>query len=143
MTEVIDGLDDPDWATVQGRRAGHDAIDAVMRAWTGLRTGEAATETLAAAGVPASPVVPAHLAHLAPQLAHRGFFQPLEHPVTGTTGYPGFPMAFGAFGSTLYRSPPPMLGQHNREILGELGQDSADIEELERAGVIGNRPAWL
>jgi crotonobetainyl-CoA:carnitine CoA-transferase CaiB-like acyl-CoA transferase len=34
-------------------------------------------------------------------------------------------------------APPPMLGQHTREVLmGILGMDDAEVEELRRAGVI-------
>jgi crotonobetainyl-CoA:carnitine CoA-transferase CaiB-like acyl-CoA transferase len=34
----------------------------------------------------------------------------------------------------------PTLGQHSREILGELGWDDAGIAALEADGVIGVRP---
>jgi len=31
--------------------------------------------------------------------------------------------------------PPPLLGEHSREVLRELGYTSAEIEELRRSGV--------
>jgi crotonobetainyl-CoA:carnitine CoA-transferase CaiB-like acyl-CoA transferase len=34
-----------------------------------------------------------------------------------------------------------MLGQHNREVLTELGLTAEEIDELERQGVIGTAPA--
>ena len=34
----------------------------------------------------------------------------------------------------------PMLGEHNREILAELGFTPSEISSLEASGVIGNRP---
>jgi crotonobetainyl-CoA:carnitine CoA-transferase CaiB-like acyl-CoA transferase len=35
----------------------------------------------------------------------------------------------------------PLLGQHNRELLSELGLSAKDIDELEAQGVIGTAPA--
>lgn len=34
------------------------------------------------------------------------------------------------------RSPPPVLGEHTAEILGQLGMDAKDVEELKRTGVV-------
>jgi crotonobetainyl-CoA:carnitine CoA-transferase CaiB-like acyl-CoA transferase len=39
-------------------------------------------------------------------------------------------------GKAAFRSPPPLLGQHTEEILGELGYDPAAIRSLREAGVI-------
>ena len=40
-------------------------------------------------------------------------------------------MRFAALGAGLHRSPPPMLGQHNREILQEeLGLSDEEIDAL-------------
>jgi crotonobetainyl-CoA:carnitine CoA-transferase CaiB-like acyl-CoA transferase len=33
-----------------------------------------------------------------------------------------------------------LLGEHNHEVLSELGLDAAEISELEAAGIIGNAP---
>ena len=42
----------------------------------------------------------------------------------------------------LHAGPPPLLGQHNREVLGGLlGLSDAELAELERTQVIGTRPA--
>ena len=40
------------------------------------------------------------------------------------------------------RMPPPALGEHNAYILGELlGVSDEEIEELEEAGIIGEKPS--
>jgi len=124
------------------RTAPADDIDAAIAAWCAGCEADAAAAALGAAGVPASPVAPTGSAHDNPQFAHRGFLQPLTHPVTGSSGYPGFPMRCSAFGPHLFRSPPPLLGQHNDEVLTELGLSGAEIADLAARGVIGDRPQW-
>jgi crotonobetainyl-CoA:carnitine CoA-transferase CaiB-like acyl-CoA transferase len=121
---------------------GRDDADGAIAAWTTGRTAAAAEARLLDVGVPAAVVAPTGSAHDNPQFADRGFLQRLTHPVTGETGYPGFPMRFSAFGPHLFRSAPPLLGQHNAEVLSELGLSGAEIAALAEAGVIGDRPAW-
>ena len=38
-------------------------------------------------------------------------------------------------------APAPLLGQHNHELLSELGLSDEEIDELEAQGVIGTAPA--
>ena len=40
----------------------------------------------------------------------------------------------------IHTAPAPLLGQHNHELLIELGLSDSDIEELLVAGVIGSAP---
>ena len=143
-------LGDPVWArdtaltTAAGRREAHDAIDAALDAWCRERSAQEAAATLQAEGVPASALWNAHFLVPNPQLAHRGFYQTLEHPFSGPTRYPGFPARFSAWNPSDHRTPPPTLGQHNEEILGgELGLGEDELDRLREANVIGTRPAWL
>jgi len=119
-----------------------DAADAAIGAWARELGAAAAADALTGAGVPAAALAPSGSAHDNPQFAHRGFLQPLLHAVTGATGYPGFPMRFSAFGPHLFRSPPPLLGEHNTEVLRELGLSDDAIAALADKGIIGDRPAW-
>jgi crotonobetainyl-CoA:carnitine CoA-transferase CaiB-like acyl-CoA transferase len=144
-----EALGDPAWARepalagAAGRRAAHDAIDEYLSAWTRGQRRDDAAEILSSAGVPAEAVINAHSLMPNAQLEHRGFFQTMEHPVTGKTRYPGFPMGFSALGGGLHRSPPPTLGQHNDEVLLELGLSEEEIARLREAKVIGERPAFM
>ncbi len=145
-----DALGDPAWAGdddlshAQGRRARHDEIDARLDAWLADRSRRDAADLLVAAGVPAAEVINAHRVMPNPQLEARGFYQTLIHPETGSTRYPGFPMRFSAFGPNLHRSPPPTLGQHNDEVLGdELGLSEDERAALREAKVVGDRPSFL
>jgi crotonobetainyl-CoA:carnitine CoA-transferase CaiB-like acyl-CoA transferase len=75
--------------------------------------------------MPASPVsAPLDLVR-DPQLRARGFLSEMEHPQLGRIAFPQ-----GAIASTLGNkvTPAPTLGQHNQEILGELGYSDSEVE---------------
>ena len=94
--------------------------------------------------VPAAASINNHTLWPNPQLDARGFFQTMKHPVTGETRYPSFPAIFSAFERDLHRTPPPTLGQHNREILqGDLGLSDAEVARLEAEQIIGTRPSFM
>ncbi len=143
-------LGDPAWARdpaldgAAGRHAAHDRLDAELGRWCAARARDVAVEALLAAGVPAHPLVNGHRVMPNPQLAHRGFFQCLDHPHTGRSRYPGLPFGWDGRGTRWLRRPPPTLGQHNDEILGgELGLSREELAELRAKKIIGERPAWL
>lgn len=53
-----------------------------------------------------------------------------------TTSTPLLPLTLGGARLPL-RTPPPSIGEHTRDVLGELGYSKADIEALLRDGVVG------
>ncbi len=71
-----------------------------------------------------------------PQLESRGYWQSVEHPECGRAiVYPG---PFAKFSATpiRYRRRAPLVGEHNREILGEIGVGGPELERLAREGVV-------
>jgi crotonobetainyl-CoA:carnitine CoA-transferase CaiB-like acyl-CoA transferase len=77
------------------------------------------------------------------QLAARGFFESLDHPVVGRHHVPALPFKYHSV-QKWYRSPAPTLGQHNATVLGGLlDLDAASIAALTEQGVIGTRPGGL
>lgn len=133
-----------DLATATGRRRHHDELDARIERWTSTRPAQSIVTPLLAADVPAAHLINAHDLHPNAQLVHRGFFQLLEHPRTGRTRYPGWPMRFSALPRAIHRRPPPTLGQHNDEVLGdELGLDENERARLRGRQVIGERPSFM
>jgi crotonobetainyl-CoA:carnitine CoA-transferase CaiB-like acyl-CoA transferase len=140
-------LGNPDWAktasldTAPARRAAQDAIDAHLAAWCSTQSAEDIANTLVAAGVPAAPLVNAHHIGRNPQLAARGYYHELHHPIAGRVRYPLPPMRFSGMDLRAFRTPPPTMGQHNEEILGgELGLKEGEIERLRQRKIIGTRP---
>jgi len=124
------------------RRARRDEIDAALAHVFAACNAAELAERLTGAGVPAQVLANAHRVMPHPQLEHRGYYQPLDHPHTGRARYPGLPYVGLADGRP--RRPPPTLGQHNREVLaGELGIPEDELARWERDGIIGTQPAWL
>jgi crotonobetainyl-CoA:carnitine CoA-transferase CaiB-like acyl-CoA transferase len=123
-----------------GRRRAHDHIDEQLSQWAARRDLEAAVAALVAHGVPAGRVVdPRHL-DVHPQFAHRNFFETLDHPVVGPHPIGAIPFRFEGIPSW-HRRRAPLLGEHNREVLGGwLGLDDDELARLTTLGVIGTRP---
>ncbi len=138
---------DPALASAAGRKAREDELDAGIGEWTRVRDPHAAMAELQAAGVPAAAVN--RIAELLgdPQLQARGFWQLVDRPISGVKPLPSAPYRFvggpgAGDGPVPVRRPTPTLGQHNREVLGELlGLGEAELEALHREGVIGTEPA--
>ncbi|ORW90483.1 cag pathogenicity island protein [Mycobacterium sp. IEC1808] len=142
-------LGNPDWAddpaldTHQGRAEAHDVIDKHLEQWAGRQDASAAAELLIEYGVPAAELADARVGSRHPQLAARGFFESLDHPVVGRHNVPAIPFKYRSV-QQWYRSAAPTLGQHNAAILGDLlGLDASSIAALKEQGVIGTRPGGL
>jgi crotonobetainyl-CoA:carnitine CoA-transferase CaiB-like acyl-CoA transferase len=70
------------------------------------------------------------------QLEVRGFWQEVEHPAAGRIRLPGAPYRLSETPWAI-RRPPPLLGQHNAEVYGELlGHGDGELAGLREAGVI-------
>jgi crotonobetainyl-CoA:carnitine CoA-transferase CaiB-like acyl-CoA transferase len=144
LTRVIghtELADEPGLATLAGRRAAADRLDALVQAWAAERTVDAAVDELLAAGVPAAAGRDSRIASRNPQMASRGYFEEVEHPVVGTHPTPSLPFRYASLDRWIHR-PAPTLGQHNQEILGGwLGHSAEELAALESEGVIGTWPA--
>jgi crotonobetainyl-CoA:carnitine CoA-transferase CaiB-like acyl-CoA transferase len=121
---------------VAGRLSAHDRIDAEIARWCAAFDAVEVADRLAAAGVPAEPVVGARRASRHPQLRHRGFFEVEDHPVTGAHELPSLPFRMSGVTRWIRRAA-PTLGQHTDEVLRELGVDDAELDRLRAIGVIG------
>lgn len=65
----------------------------------------------------------------------RDYFEDVEHPVVGTLRHVGAPFRMAESPWSI-RLPAPTLGQHNNEILSEIGYSTDDIERFKQRGVI-------
>ncbi len=136
-------LGDPGWAadpalaTAVGRTREQDRIDAFLKEWCRAQSADEIVERLWDAGVPVGRVMLPHCQPELPQLAFRDFFEDLHHPVIGTSRYSTLPMRFSGGPERLHQRHAPLLGEHNAELLGELGLTQSELALLEADGIIG------
>jgi crotonobetainyl-CoA:carnitine CoA-transferase CaiB-like acyl-CoA transferase len=91
---------------------------------------------LNSAEVPCAPVQTVDQVFKAPQVLHREMLLQVEHPTAGIVRMAGIPVKFSATPASV-RLPPPLLGQHNEEVLESwLGMNDKEISELKRKTVI-------
>jgi crotonobetainyl-CoA:carnitine CoA-transferase CaiB-like acyl-CoA transferase len=141
-----DALDRPAWAmdpaltTAAGRRQQHDAIDRHLSNWCSERSGDAIVDCLWGAGVPVAKVMQPHEQATLRQLQFRGFFEEVDHPVAGAARHSTLPIRFSRGPDRFHRSPAPLLGEHNDEVLGDLGVSDDELAELHEHRVIGRVP---
>ena len=144
---LVAWLGEPAWAQAVGesfarRRDQQHAIDPELRkVFAGLDL-ESSVEQLVAAGVPAATIADPRALASHPQLAARGFFEEVDHPVVGLQATMAAPFRFASVDRWL-RRPAPTLGQHNAEILKELGYGPDEIDKLKAENVTGNWPQGL
>lgn len=128
-------VDDPRFARA-GPRADHAAafsqiVDPLVG---GLATAELVAR-LEAEQVPHAVVNTLESLHDDPQVRATGVLEESLHPTAGRQRQPTPPARFDATPSAVQR-PAPLLGEHTREVLGELGLGAAELDALGRAGVI-------
>jgi crotonobetainyl-CoA:carnitine CoA-transferase CaiB-like acyl-CoA transferase len=85
-------------------------------------------------GVPCGPVSTAEALFDHPQVEAMEMRQPVVHGTVGPMEICGAPFRFLESPARV-RCAAPALGEHNREILAELGYSEREVDELERAGV--------
>jgi crotonobetainyl-CoA:carnitine CoA-transferase CaiB-like acyl-CoA transferase len=90
-------------------------------------------------GVPAERVIVPEQMYDITQLDARGFYQDLEHGITGRHRYPGWPFRIIPGPVRHHRFGPPTLGQHNDEVLGGLGLSGDELAALRRDRIIGEQ----
>ena len=141
--ELCEALDRPDLLEderfeLNADRVEHaDELEAEIERTLGQRTTEEWIEIIAEdAGVPAGPVYEVEEALNNPQIDARGTVTEIEHPELGEIPVIEHPLRYDRAESG-FDLPPPLLGEHNREVFRDLGYADAEIDALAAEGVFG------
>ena len=121
------------YATLAGRLANQDELDAAIAAWTLTRTPAESEATLQAGGVPAHAVIRASSAVDDPQLVHRGHLVRVPHSLHGESVVEGSRFRLSRTPARIGR--PPAVGEDTEQVLKDiLGYDDERIADLAAAG---------
>lgn len=129
-------VDDPRFASDIARGDNGAELSEIMQQWCITRTNDEAVDELAAARVPAAPVVRPAEALSHPQVAAMGLVEEVE--------YPGTPCAAPVIRAPISLSaspkaavqPAPRAGEHSDAILREIGYDDAAIAAFRSQRII-------
>ena len=139
LSEVIgrpELVSDQRFATLDARLRHQDELDGIVGEWTRLRDMYEVESALQRRGVPAHAVQ--HSAEMVAdaQLAHRGHFVELEHPLHGSTTVEGAQSRLSRTPARIARSA-PTSGRDNDYVLSEiLGYDDERLAEVDAAGAL-------
>jgi crotonobetainyl-CoA:carnitine CoA-transferase CaiB-like acyl-CoA transferase len=126
--------DDARFATNPLRVANRDELIPLLEQRFELERSAVWLERLREAGVPAAPVQDVAQVAESEQTQALGILQELA-------GFRTVGLPLSADGHRVrYGSPPPRLGEHSSEVLGEAGYSDAEIAELAEAGVTRLEP---
>ena len=132
---------DPRFATVEDRAAHADELDPLIEAWTSTRDRYEVMDLLQGVGVPAGAVQDASdRLERDPQLAARGHFTTMANAEVPPLPLEGLPVHMSATpphtGGRVRRAP-PLLGEDNEAVLGELlGLSPDEVAALAAEGAL-------
>ena len=137
----VELLGNPEWATsglfdtMADRVDNVDALEAFLIEFTTQHEVNWLYQQTQERRIPWAPVNTMETLAKSEHLAARGFFHKIDRPLVGELTYPGAPYDFEKSPWQL-RRPAPLLGEHNQEVLSELGYRADEIVRLREVGVI-------
>ena len=127
--------DHPDYATNGVRVENRAALAPLLQEYFLTREADEWVADLQANSVPAGPINDLADVFADPQVLHRDMFLEIPHPTLGSVKQTGLPIKFSRTPGGLDRHP-PLLGEHNRAILSDLGYSDSEVDDLAAKSVI-------
>ena len=138
-TGRADLISDPRFRTVKDRHKNRVELERLIGDIMITKTVAEWQTILDAADVPHGPVNNIGQAVSQPIIRERGFLKEVHHPTAGTVKVLGNPLRFAGCYEESPLEPPPLLGEHTRDVLGSLiGLSDAEIARFIDAKVIAS-----
>ena len=126
---------DPRFATMTGRLANYDLLKEIVTPRLAAMSRKEAIARMSDAEIPVGPVNTLAEVLEDPHIRAREMVKELTHPDYGPIRQLGLPIKMSETPG-IVEGPPPVFGEHNREILRLLGYTNEQIEEFEQGGVV-------
>lgn len=120
---------DPRFTTNADRVANREALNAELAATLRTRTVDEWCAQLGEAEVPVTPIRSLDEVYDSEQTRVLGMIGTVDHPAVGQLEQVRFPVNFRGKRPDL-RGAPPLLGEHSRDVLAEIGYDDTEIDRL-------------
>jgi crotonobetainyl-CoA:carnitine CoA-transferase CaiB-like acyl-CoA transferase len=128
-------IDDPRFASDTSRGNHGDIISARIQNWCSTQSSADVIAAFETARVPAGPVYTMREALDDPHMRDSDIFTTVDFPGIGKAPIGATPVKLHDTPGEIRRRA-PTLGEHSKEILGELGYSAAQIEDLRKSGAI-------
>lgn len=129
-------IDEPEWATVQGRKRDEDALERRIEQWTSGQDVSALEQLLQNIGIPAHRLVTIEEFADDPQIQARQHIIQLPHALSGISAIEASPFTLRRTPAQ-YQRTAPHFGRDNAEVLRDiLGFDADTIAALERSDIL-------
>ncbi|MFQ6027510.1 MAG: CaiB/BaiF CoA transferase family protein [Dehalococcoidia bacterium] len=135
-----DLMEDPRFKTNDDRVAHRAECVAVLSEIFQTKTVAECVSLIEEAGIPCGPINTVSDVVNDPQVRARNMMVDIPHPHIPDLRVPNSPLKLIETPPSV-RRPPPLLGQHNEEVLTEIGYSPEQIGDLKTRGVIGARGA--
>ncbi|PDT78364.1 CoA transferase [Bradyrhizobium sp. C9] len=130
--------EDARFETAPKRAASRNELVAILAPIFARRSRADWLQALAVAGIPCGAIKSVGEVCETPQLTQRGMVQSVSHPAAGDVRFIARPTRFGDE-PPAPSTPPPMLGEHTREVLAEWrGWTDDRLERFAREGAFGD-----
>lgn len=126
---------DPRFLTTESRLANEDGLDTLISARCRAEARDTLMQKLVQADAMAAPVNTIPEVVRDPQVVHNGMVVETPHMTLGPLNVTGVPLRLERTPGGVRRAP-PILGQHTREVLLELGFSHGEIASLAREGAV-------
>ena len=136
VTGREDLLTDERFKDNDSRKKNELELTDIISEFSSKHTRQEMVDMLSKVGIPCAPVLNIREAVVSPQIQARNMLAKMENPKTiGQYHIPNVPVKFSVSESSI-DSPAPLLGEHNEEVLSELGYSPEEIKELRSKGVL-------